>query len=428
MWMTAENNAGAVRISDVIAPAFIPVHRDVRQHAHSEYWLKGGRGSTKSSFVSIELLLQLMRNPEMNAIVYRKVAATLRESVFGQILWAIDVLGLNGYFKPRLSPLEIEYKPTGQRILFRGADDPNKSKSIKLQKGYFGILWLEELAEFGGVEDIRTIKASIIRGGENTVTFCSFNPPVSQRNWVNAECMIPKRGRLVHHSSYLDVPAEWLGADFLAEAKALEESNERAYRHTYLGEATGTGGNVFDNLELRPITEKEINTQACFFNGLDFGFAVDPDAFVRWAYDKRSRALYAISEYYGVRTPTDRLAEEIKRQAAREIVRADSADPRMIEELRTRGAQTMGVKKGPGSVEHGLRWLQELGKIVIDPERTPNTAREFAGYEYRLDKHGNFLSEYPDKDNHTIDATRYALEPEIGKRALRTINKSTLGL
>lgn len=426
--MTAANDSGAVRISEIIAPAFIPVHRDVRRHDHGEYWLKGGRGSTKSSFVSIELILLMLQNPDANAIVYRKVAATLRESVYGQILWAIDTLGLNGYFKPRLSPLEIEYKPTGQRILFRGADDPNKSKSIKLAKGHFGILWLEELAEFGGVDDIRTIKASIIRGGENTVTFCSFNPPVSQRNWVNAECLIPKKGRMVHHSSYLDVPPQWLGADFLAEAKALEESNERAYRHTYLGEATGIGGNVFDNLELRLITPKEIDAQACFFNGLDFGFAVDPDAFVRWAYDKRSRALYAVSEYYGVRTPTDRLAEEVKKHASREIVRADSADPRMIEELRSRGVQALGVKKGPGSVDHGIRWLQELGKIVIDPERTPNTAREFAGYEYRLDKYGNFLSEYPDKDNHTIDATRYALEPEIGKRALRSISKNTLGL
>lgn len=426
--MTTENNAERIRISELIAPTFMEVHRDVRKRGHQEYWLKGGRGSAKSSYVSVELILQIMKTPGMNAIVYRKVAATLRESVYEQTVWAIDRMGLRPWFEFRLSPLEIRYTPTGQRILFRGADDPSKSKSIKLAKGYFGFLWFEELAEFGGPDDIRTIKASIIRGGERTVTMCSYNPPVSARNWVNKAALEQKKNRLVHHSSYLDVPAEWLGEDFIAEAEATKATNERAYRHTYLGEVTGTGGNVFANLEIRKILPEEHERLGSYFNGLDFGFAVDPDAFVRWAYDKRSRKIYAISEFYGPHNSTDRLSEAVKTRANREPVRADSADPRMISELRSRGVQAIGVKKGPGSVEHGMRWLQDLSAIVIDPATCPNIAKEFSAYEYRMNKDGEFLSDYPDKDNHTIDATRYALEPEIGMRKLQTLDKRMLGI
>ena len=399
-----------IRLSGLIAQPFHEVHRDVKRGIHNEYWLRGGRGSTKSSFISIELILQLMRNPLMNAIIYRRVAATLRESVYEQMVWAIDQMNLRPWFTFRLNPLEIRYDPTGQRILFRGADDPGKSKSIKLSRGYFGVLWFEELAEFRGMDDIRTIKASIIRGGERAITFCSYNPPQTARNWVNKEAITPKDGRLVHESTYLDVPPEWLGPDFIAEAHALEKSNERAYRHMYLGEVTGTGGQVFDNLHFQRITDDEMNTFGRFYNGLDFGFAVDPDAFVRWAYDPARSRIYAVDEYYGARTPVDRLAQETGGRSHGEIIRCDSADPRMIAELGQRNVKAVGVKKGPGSVEHGMRWLQNLSSIVIDPERTPNIAREFSAYEYTADKNGDFLPEYPDKDNHTIDASRYALE------------------
>lgn len=399
-----------IRLSSLIAPPFKAVHRDVKRGIHNEYWLRGGRGSTKSSFISIELILLLLRNPMMNAIIYRRVAATLRESVYEQMVWAIDQMNLRPWFTFRLNPLEIRYDPTGQRILFRGADDPSKSKSIKLSRGYFGVLWFEELAEFKGMEDIRTIKASIIRGGDRAITFCSYNPPQTARNWVNKEAITPKDGRLVHSSTYLDVPPAWLGPDFIAEAKALEKSNERAYRHMYLGEVTGTGGQVFNNLDIRKIPEDEMNTLGRCYNGLDFGFAVDPDAFVRWAYDPARSKIYAINEFYGSGNSVDRLAEEVGRRANGEIIRCDSADPRMISELGRRSVKTIGVKKGPGSVDHGMRWLQSLGSIIIDPERTPNIAREFSAYEYETDKNGDFLPAYPDKDNHTIDASRYALE------------------
>lgn len=422
--------ADSVRISDIVASVFMPVHRAIRAGEYREYWLRGGRGSTKSSFVSIEIILGLMRNPDANAIVYRKVAATLRESVYEQLIWAIDTLGVSAFFKPRVSPLEIEYKPTGQKILFRGADDPMKSKSIKLRKGYFGYLWFEELAEFQGIDAIRTIKASILRGtgDESAVTFCSYNPPMSRNNWVNSEAMKAVDGRLVHESCYLQVPPEWLGREFIAEAEKLKATNERAYRHMYLGEITGTGGQVFDNLTIRTIAPEEIGHMERFFCGLDFGFATDPDAFTRWAYSDKTRTLYALEEYYSPGNSIDRIAAECQKRADREIVRCDSADPRMIAELRRRGVNAIGVKKGPGSVDHGMRWLQNLGAIVIDRRRTPNIAREFAEYEYQQDRHGNFIPEYPDANNHTIDSARYALETQIAMKQLGTMSRKGLGL
>ena len=418
------------RVSTLIAPAFLKLHRDIRRSGHAEYWLRGGRGSCKSSFAATEIVLGMLRDPLANAIVYRKVAATLRESVYEELTRVIRRMGLEAWFRFRVSPMQIVYQPTGQRILFRGADDPAKSKSIALSRGYFGFLWFEELSEFTGMDDVRTIRASVIRGtgSDRAVTLCSYNPPRTAAAWVNAEALVPKRGRIVHESSYLSVPRAWLGEAFIAEAEALRDSNERAYRHIYLGEITGTGGQVFDNLSLRAISDAEIAACDTRYCGLDFGFAVDPDAFVVWHYDPARRRLVALDEYYGARTPLDALTDKVRTRVGRAVVTCDSAEPRMIAELQRRGVQAVGARTGPGSVEHGMRWLQELGEIVIDPARCPNTAREFSGYEYRQDRHGNFLADYPDQDNHTIDATRYAVEALSTRRRLRTMDKAILGL
>ena len=407
----------------IIAGVFLPLSKDIRAMRHAEYMLGGGRGSTKSSFISVMIIQGLLTDDDANAIVYRRVGNTLKDSVYSQLAWAIDILDRNDEFVFRKSPMEIVRVSTGQKIMFRGADDPMKSKSIKLVKGYFKYLWFEELVEFRSMEDIRTIKQSVLRGGDKAITFYSYNPPKTAANWVNEEALKPREDRLVHMSTYLDVIGEhrdWLGEPFIAGAEAGRATNERAYRNEYLGEVTGTGGNVFDNLELREIDSKEIDSFETFYNALDFGFATDPDAFTRWAYSRRTRRLYAVAEYYGSHTNIDTLAEKVAALAGREIVRCDSADPRMIAELKRRGVTAVGVRKGAGSVEHGMRWLEDLGAIVVDPRRTPNIAREFQKYEYLQDKNGNFLPAYPDKDNHCIDSSRYALEPEIGRRVATT--------
>lgn len=140
-----------IRMSELLAPVFAPVHTDIRRGGHAEYWLYGGRGSGKSSFVSIEIVLGMMKDPQANALVVRRVAKTLRQSVYEQLCWAIDRLGVDHLWARRLSPMELIYRPTGQRILFIGADDPQKSKGIKVSRGSFKFLWFEELASFDGM-------------------------------------------------------------------------------------------------------------------------------------------------------------------------------------------------------------------------------------------------------------------------------------
>ncbi len=400
-----------IKLADLIAPSFAPVHQSIKQGSYREYWLSGGRGSCKSTFVSIEIILGMISSPDANAIIYRKVADTLRESVYAQMIWAIDRLSLAHLWQVRLSPMELIYRPTGQKIVFRGADDPQKSKGIKLAKGFFGYLWFEELTEFHGMEDVRTIKASVIRGG-NAITFYTYNPPMSAMNWVNEESLASPDGRLTHKSHYFDVPPAWLGSDFITEAQTLKQANERAYRHMYLGEVTGTGGQVFENLTIRPILDEEIQRMGAFYDGLDFGYYPDPSHWVRVSYDVPSQTLYLLDELRRYRTDDRTLAHLLKQDKKltkqTEII-ADSASEKPLADMRSEGLLVTGAYKGAGSVAMGIKWLITRAKIVIDPKRTPHSAKEFQQYEYLKNKKGEWLEGYQDKDNHAIDAVRYAL-------------------
>ena len=171
-----------IRLSNIVARSFWSVHQDIKQHGHTYYWLKGGRGSTKSSFISTEIPQLLIRNPDCHAVVLRKVGNTIKNSVYPQIQWGIEQLGLMNKFKYKTSPHEITYKATGQKILFFGCDDPQKIKSIKLPFGYIGVVWMEELDQFSGMEEIRNLNQSLLRGGPQYWEFCSFNPPKSQNS------------------------------------------------------------------------------------------------------------------------------------------------------------------------------------------------------------------------------------------------------
>ena len=399
-------------IYDSMARTFWDLYDDLKRDGHAEYWLKGGRGSTKSSFISLVIVRGLLYDPNANAIIYRKVGNTIKDSVYSQMLWAIDQLQLAPWFQAKVSPFELIYKPTGQRVLFRGADDPLKSKSIKLQHGYFRYLWFEELSEFRGMEDIRTIKQSVFRGVDRGVTLYSYNPPKSAQNWVNTEALKSVTGRLVHHSTYLDVPKEWLKEAFISEAERLAQSNERAYRNEYMGEVTGTGGTVFDNLVLREIGADEIGGFGMVYSGLDFGWFPDPLHFVRCAYDPARRRLCIFDEYRTVKTSNAdvyRILTEQKQLTAAEEVIADSAEMKSVNDMRSYGMRCVAATKGPGSVRASMRWLQALNEIVIDPARCPETAKEFSQYEYERTRDGEFVDAYPDANNHAIDAVRYAL-------------------
>ena len=403
-----------IKLSEIIAPSFFDVHQALKNNDYTHYWLAGGRASTKSSFISLEIPLGMMKDKNANAVVLRKVSNTLKDSVFNQLIWALDKLGVLDYWQINKSPLELVYKPFGNRILFRGSDDPQKLKSTKFVKGYCRYIWYEEVSEFYGMEEIRNINQTLMRGGNMFTVFYSYNPPKNINNWVNAEALVVREDKLLHKSNYLTVPKEWLGEQFFLEAEHLKEVNELAYRNEYLGEATGTGGAVFDNLTIREITDEEIKSFDKIYDGLDFGYAVDPACYVQVYYDKTRKKLYIFSEVYGAGLSNERLWEKIiDKKISRATITADSAEPKSIDKLNSLGEiYVIGAKKGPDSVEYGIRWLQDLEEIIIDNKRCPNSAREFGLYEYERDKYGEFKSKYPDVNNHSIDAVRYAIEDE----------------
>lgn len=385
------------------APIYDTALYDIFGHKHTQYMFKGGRGSAKSSFLSLILIPLLINNPTVNALVLRQVGNTIKDSVYNQVLWAIDTLGVARFFKATKNPLEIIYIPTGQKIFFRGADDPLKIKSIKPERGYIGITWFEELDQFDGEEAIRSILQSTNRGGNLFWNFFSFNPPKSRDNWANKYALDNRADRLTVHSTYLDVPSEWLGEQFFIDAEQLRNSNDLAYRHEYLGEATGTGGSVFDNIEGRTITDEEIDTLGYWYYGIDYGFAIDPFVWLKVSYDRTRKCLYIVDEIYQRQLSNEKAVELIKqRQSTSAYITADSAEPKSISEMNERGLKVIGAKKGPDSVEYGIQWLQHCAKIVIDPKRTPNAYTEFTAYEYDRDKNGNFISRYPDKNNHCL--------------------------
>ena len=399
-----------VNIADLIAPSFDEVFFDVEQHLHTFYLLAGGRGSAKSSFVGgIRIPVSVMEDPNVHAVVIRKVGNTIKNSVLPQIVWGLEQLGVLDKFRVKLSPPEITYKKTGQKILFFGLDDPAKVKSIKLPFGYVGIVWFEELDQFSGMEEIRNVLQSLLRGGPSYQVFGTYNPPKSRNNWVNEEILVDDPDRLVHHSTYLTVPEDWLGSQFLAEAEKLKAKNEMAYRHEYLGEVTGTGGAVFENVEDMAMSDELVGNFDRLYYGLDFGFAVDPLAYVAMYYDAKREDLYIFDELYRQKMTNSQAAKAIKLRINGGRILADAAEPKSIAEMSDYGLRISGARKGPDSIDFGMRWLQNRAHIYIDKRRCPNTYKEFVTYEYDRNKDGQFVSAYPDANNHSIDAVRYGL-------------------
>ncbi|MBR4014898.1 MAG: PBSX family phage terminase large subunit [Anaerotignum sp.] len=403
-----------IRLTDCIGKGFYEIHRDIREGRHTHYWMKGGRGSGKSSFISIEIVLGILEDRNANAVVLRKVANNLKDSVFEQVAWAIRALGIEDEWERKVSPPEMIRKSTGQKILFRGCDDPRKLKSIKLQQGYAKYIWYEETDEFFGMREIRSINQSLMRGGTEFRVFYSYNPPKYARSWVNQEATETREDRFVHRSTYLDMPQEWLGSQFLAEAAYIRKKHPETYRHEYMGEVTGGGGEVFRNLTFREITPEEIARFDHISRGLDWGYAVDPLHYTVNHYDKTRRRLYIFFELRARGMSNRRLAEEIEKEnpKKREVI-CDSAEPKSIAEMQGLGIRAVGAKKGPDSVYYGIKWLQDLEEIIIDPKRCPETAREFYGYEYEADGRDGWKAVFPDRENHAIDAVRYSRENDM---------------
>lgn len=417
------------RLTDIIAPSFYGLHQDIKNNKYTHYWLKGGRGSTKSSFISVEIILGIMKNPGANAVAIRKVGLYLKDSVYEQLTWAIDMLGVTDSWQTKLSPLELIYLPTGQRILFRGADKPKKIKSTKVRKGYIRYIWYEEVDEFGGMEEIRTINQSLMRGGSKSDVFYSYNPPQSQRNWVNEEVLEQRADRKVHHSTYLTVPQKWLGEQFIIEAEHLKKTKPTSYEHEYMGVVTGTGGEIFDNLDIRTIDGSEIAVFDKIRLGIDFGYSIDPFVYIVCHYDKKHGRLYIFDEICKVGLSNASAVKMIKEKGVYgSYIICDAAEPKSIADMRALGLRVRGAKKGPDSVEYGIKFLQSLEAIIIDPVRCPNANKEFYEYEYERDGNGEFKACYPDKNNHCIDAVRYALEDDMTNRKVQILSRREMGI
>ena len=404
-------------LTKCIGKAFYPVHNDIKDHKHTYYDLTGGRGSLKSSFVSVEIIYNMMKkeNCKKHAVVYRKVGDTLETSVYSQIEWAIDILGVSSKWKLTKSPMRAEYLPTGQRIIFKGLDKAAKSKSIKVPFGYIAYLWFEEFDEFAGEEEIRKVQQSVIRGGDDFVVFKSMNPPKSRQNWANdyIEKEKLRSDTYVSQTTYLTSPKEWLGQQFIDDAEWLKMVNPKAYEHEYLGIPVGTGTEVFDNLEIRQITDEEVARWDKLYRGVDWGWFPDPYHYGCMYYDSARMTLYIFEEFRANRMKNIETGSVLLDKyglTKYDVVTCDSAEPKSISDYRSYGINARGAEKGKDSVRYGMKWLQSLIKIVIDPIRCPETAKEFSKYEYELTKDGEPTSVYPDKDNHSIDAVRYAME------------------
>lgn len=422
-------------VKPFIAPVYYDLDQDIERGDHQNIYLPGGRGSGKSSFVALEIIKELMKDQTgmTNAVVIRKYAVTLRGSVFSQLQWAIDQLGVSDRWISTLTPMQFIYKDTGQVIRLAGLDDASKLKSLKPTRGYFRILWIEEFSELVGEPELRSLQQSVLRGGDRFTCFFSFNPPVSSANWANRYILRPDDRARVLLTTYKDIPVDWLGEAFIAEAERLKEINPRAYDNEYLGIATGNGSEVFPNLCVRRITDEEYKAFEYVYAGVDFGWAADPAVYLRVAYDKKTDSVFFMDEIYKRHCSNEELYNlivngrlhkwdnEPQYQSAfgwgsypsQLRVVCDSASPKDIYDLCHLGLKAVACHKEPGCVIRRIKWLQHR-KLIIDPARTPEAAREFSGYCYDVDrKSGEILSTVPDRDNHSIDACGYALDQFI---------------
>lgn len=410
----------AVIRAEQIAAVYDGVYRDILEHLHNEYVFAGGRGSGKSSFIALMIVYLIEHNPDWHAIAMRRYSNTLRDSVYAQVAWAISEISDPNLYRMTTSPMEITYIPTGQKIFFKGLDAPEKLKSLRPPFGQLVISWIEECDQVSS-EDMRKVDQTLARGANKAYFFRSYNPPRSKQNFMNKYWLQPKATQYKHESNYLNLPKYWLGEVFFSEAEHLQSVNEVAWRNEYMGEVVGDGGNVFDNVVTRAISDEEIKAFDRVQIGLDFGFYPDPAA-VNWMYfDRNHQTLYVFDEISVKKKTNHELSELIKQKGVtvQDLIIADSAEPKSIREMLGADLFVRGAEKGKDSVLHGFRFLQGLKAIVIDPARTPSTLDELINYQFPQDKDGSYLTVFPDKNDHHISAIRYGLNLVIRERWVR---------
>lgn len=405
-----------MNLSQCIAPIFHGVHKSVRQHEYESFWLKGGRGSTKSSFAALEIVLGIIADPKANAVCIRKVSDTLRTSCLTTMQWAIDRLGVAHLFKVTTSPPELTYLPTGQKILMRGLDDPQKLKSIKPRSGYFKFLWFEEAAELTDIEEMESVTQSVMRGGPSFIEFVTYNPPAEPFAWINEAARACPPTRLVHESNYTQVPQDWLGPKFLADAEIMQREKPEKYAHVYMGVEVGrTDAIIFSGAYRIEEFTAQPGWAGPYF-GADWGFSQDPNVLVKcWVNDRK---VYVEYEEYGIGVELDDIPKMFDKipDSRRYKIRADNARPETISHIKNRGFDIEAAEKWQGSVEDGIAVLKSFETMIIHP-RCTGIIKELRMYSYKIDRlTRDVLADIVDKWNHGIDAIRYALAPLIKRK------------
>lgn len=376
---------------------------------------KGGRGSIKSNFWSAFAYETMKRDPLAHVVFTRRYKVDLRDSVYTQFEKTVRREDDVDNWEFTTSPMRATYKPTGQMVLFVGCDKPISLKSMGVKFGYVKLLIHEECDEMAGVEQMDSVEDTFLRSDTPALDIKIFNPPKSKNNFMN-EYTAEKAtdpATLVCHSYFNHVPEEWLGKRFFERAEWFRINKPQYYANNYMGEVTGTGGELFDNVEERRITDSEVDAFSYVYQGLDFGYE-HPMVFIRVAYDRENDVLYPFFEKYARRSKLSTFARDLDEYKHQETI-CDSADPDKIRDLQDWDWEAIGATKRwkGGGRDAAWEWLRAVTKIVIDPERTPNLAKELRTLEFEQLRDGSFSSRYPDLDEDGVMATVYAMNRVI---------------
>lgn len=377
---------------------------------------KGGRGSIKSNFWAAIVEETIYNDEQAHCVFTRRYKTDLRGSVYNQFMKTVIRHGRIDDWEFTTSPMRAVYKKTGQQVLFVGADKPISLKSYNVTFGYVKMLLHEEADEMAGVAQMDNIEDTFLRSDTPALDVKIFNPPQSANNFMNAYVEEKRNdpSTYIAHSYYYNVPQKWLGKRFFERAEWFKQYKPRYYQNNYLGEVTGTGGVIFDNVETRKLTDEFIQELPYFYYGLDFGYE-HPQVFIKAYYDSDTDILYPVEEVYSRRCKNSTFARKISKYKNVEIL-ADSARPDNIKEMQDWGFDIIGAKKRWGANngrDYCWEWLRQCNKIVVDPERTPHLYKELTTLEFEQLKDGTFSSEYPRLNEDCIMALIYGLNRVI---------------
>lgn len=398
---------------------------------YREYWnykgryrvLKGGRGSKKSTTTALNFITRMMEYPEANLLVVRKVFKDHKDSTYTQLKWAMNQLGVSHLWDCRLSPLEMIYKPTGQKIMFRGLDNPMSVTSITVEKGYLAWAWFEEAFQVVNEDDFDKIDMSIRgdTGGLFKQITLTFNP-WSDKHWLKRRFFDGENPNvLALTTNYLI--NEFLDASDIELFEWMRTHSPRRYKIEGLGEWGIAEGGVFENWREFAFDRNEIakrpGIRSAF--GLDFGYTNDPSTLSCAFVDMENRELFLFDEMYEKALLNDEIAKTVTDMGyGKELIIADSAEPKSIVDLRRYGLRKVkAAEKGPDSIRSGIQFIQQF-TIYVHPS-CQNFSIELANYVWAKNKEGQATNKPIDEYNHLIDALRYSLEPirkrsRIGKR------------